>query len=79
MKIFDAIEAWGNYLIEWVLYVAKCCKAILGTISHLRNSWPDRPVIPKPGENSPVSDKKDPVTPGPVSTNGQVLDGGVSV
>lgn len=78
MKVFDQIEAWGNYLIEWVLYVAKCCKAVLGTISHLRNSWPDRPSVPKPAKST-NSDKESPVTSGPVSTDGEVLDSGVRV
>lgn len=77
MKIFDVIIAWGNYFTEWVLYVAKCIKAVLGSISHLRDHWPARPVIPKP--NASRDDQKSPEPGRPVPANGEVLDGGVSL
>lgn len=79
MKIFfDNLIAWGNYFTQWVLYVASCFKTVLDSMAHLRDHWPDRPVIPKPTKST-VSNSEDtnPVRVQP--ENDQVLDGGQRV
>lgn len=78
MKFFDAIIDWGTYILEWFAYVTNCAKAIIGSVSHLRNSWPARPVISRP-QKSKAIDTADTAGAGDQSADGKVLGSSISV
>jgi len=86
MKTFDFIIAWIDYIIEWVTYGTKCGKAITGSVSHLRDTWPTRPIVASPRKRNvdneakaSVSDNKSPEGSGDQRSNDPVLGSGVSV
>jgi hypothetical protein len=82
-ETFNFIIAWIDYLTEWITYGTKCTKSVTGSIAHLRDSWPSRPVIPKPirkiQADTTVSDTANPVVAGSGSTDNKILDGSIGV